>query len=193
MNDQPSGAAAPDDPVALRELALLFGRIGLLSFGGGLTAWVHRETVARRPWLDEKEFLSALMLAQILPGSNVVNLTIYIGRRLRGRVGAIVSVCALLVPPMALVVVIAALCARLMTDATVHHALEGVAAGAAGMTLSVGVRSMRAAMGGQAWPLLVGVGVVAAIGLMRWPLVPTVAVAALVAFAFAWRARAHAR
>ena len=175
------------------DLLAVFAPLSLLAFGGGLTAWVHRETVARRPWLDEKEFLSALMLAQILPGSNVVNLTIYIGRRLRGRVGAIVSVCALLVPPMALVVMIAALCARLMTDATVHHALEGVAAGAAGMTMSVGVRSMRAAMGGQAWPLLVGVGVVAAIGLMRWPLVPMVAVAALVAFAFAWRARAHAR
>ena len=80
-----------------------------------------------------------------------------------------------------------------MTDATVHHALEGVAAGAAGMTMSVGVRSMRTAMGGRLWPLLVGVGVVAAIGLMRWPLVTTTAVAALVAFGFAWRARAHAR
>ena len=193
MNDEPSGVAAPDAPVALRELALLFGRIGLLSFGGGLTAWVHRETVARRPWLDEKEFLSALMLAQILPGSNVVNLTIYIGRRLRGHVGAIVSVCALLVPPMALVVVIAALCARFMTDATVHHALEGVAAGAAGMTLSVGIRSMRAARGGRVWPLVIGVGIVAAIGLLRWPLVPVTAAAALAAFAFAWRARAHAR
>jgi chromate transporter len=190
VTGEPSGAAGR---VPLRELALLFGRIGLLSFGGGLTAWVHRETVSRRPWLDEKEFLSALMLAQILPGSNVVNLTIYIGRRLRGRVGALVSVVALLAPPMALVVAIAALCASLMADATVHHALEGVAAGAAGMTLSVGVRSLRAAMGGRAWPLVVGAGVVAAIGLMRWPLVPTVAVAALAAFALAWRARTHAR
>ena len=34
-------------------------------------------------------------------------------------------------------VVIAALCARLMSDATVHHALDGVAAGAAGMTMSM--------------------------------------------------------
>ena len=101
--------------------------------------------------------------------------------------------CALLVPPMALVVVIAALCARLMTDATVHHALEGVAAGAAGMTLSVGARALRASMGGRSWPLVVGAAVVVAIGLMRWPLVPTVAVAALAAFALAWRARAHAR
>ena len=190
MNADPSGI---DGPVPLRELVLLFGRIGLLSFGGGLTAWVHRETVVRRPWLDEKEFLSALMLSQILPGSNVVNLTIYIGRRMRGRVGATVSVCALLVPPMALVVVIAALCAGLMADATVHRALEGVAAGAAGMTLSVGVRSLRAAGGGRLWPLAVAAGVVGAIGLMRWPLVPAVAIAALAAFAFAWRARTHAR
>jgi chromate transporter len=183
------------EPVPLRELALLFGRIGLLSFGGGLTAWVHRETVVRRPWLDEKEFLSALMLAQILPGSNVVNLAIYIGRRLHGGTGAIVAVCALMVPPMVLVVVIAALCAGLMTDAAVHRVLEGVAAGAAGMTLSVGVRSMRAAMGDRVWPPAVGIAVVAAVGVMRWPLLPVVLVAALSAFALAWRvqARTHAR
>ena len=189
-------SAAPSDdhgPVPLRELAALFGRIGLLSFGGGLTAWVHRETVVRRTWLDEQEFLSALMLSQILPGSNVVNLTIYIGRRMRGRVGAIVSVCALLVPPMTLVVAIAALCAGLMADATVHRALEGVAAGAAGMTLSVGARALRAARGDRIWPLAVAAGVVAAIGVIRWPLVPTVAIAALAAFALAWRARTHAR
>jgi chromate transporter len=187
-------AAARAAAVPLRELAGLFGRIGLLSFGGGLTAWVHRETVVRRPWLDEQEFLSALMLSQILPGSNVVNLTIYIGRRLRGRIGATVSVLALLVPPMVPVVVIAALCARLMTDATVHRALEGVAAGAAGMTISVGLRAVRAARGARVWPGVVAAGVVGAVGVMRWPLVPTAAVAALVAFACARRAGGpHAR
>ena len=186
----------PDDgappAVPLRELVGLFGRIGLLSFGGGLTAWVHRETVLRRPWLVETEFLSALMLSQILPGSNVVNLTLYVGRRLRGRVGAVVAVSALLVPPMTLVVAIAALCAGLMADATVHHALEGVAAGAAGMTLSVGARSLRAATRGRWWPLAIAAGVVGAIGVARWPLVPTVVVAALVSLTVAWRARAHA-
>ncbi len=188
-----SDPSAPRDAVPLRELAGLFGRIGLLSFGGGLTAWVHRETVVRRPWLDEQEFLSALMLSQILPGSNVVNLTIYIGRRLRGGVGALVSVAALLVPPMVLVVAIAALCAGLMADATVHRALEGVAAGAAGMTMSVGARAIRAASGRRVWPLVAAGGVVCAIGLLRWPLVPVTAVAGLVAFACARRAQARAR
>jgi chromate transporter len=188
-----SDPTATLNPVPLRELVSLFGKVGLLSFGGGLTAWVHRETVLRRSWLDEREFLSALMLSQILPGSNVVNLTIYIGRRLRGGVGAVVSVAALLVPPMALVVLIAALCASLMADATVHRALEGVAAGAAGMTMSVGVRSVRAASGKRIWPLAVAAGIVCAIGLLRWPLVPVTAVAALVVLAFARRTETHAR
>ena len=185
--------SAAGRPVPLHELAALFARIGLLSFGGGLTAWVHRETVLRRPWLAEQEFLSALMLSQILPGSNVVNLTIYIGRRLRGRVGAAVSVAALLVPPMALVVVIAASCAALMADATVHRALEGVAAGAAGMTMSVGLRALRASGGARARPVAVAAGVVGAVGLLRWPLLPTVVVAALAALALARRAGTHAR
>lgn len=190
MSAEPS-AAHP--PVPLLELAGLFARIGLLSFGGGLTAWVHRETVVRRAWLKEQEFLSALTLSQILPGSNVVNLTLYTGRRLRGWAGALVSVFALLAPPMTLVVVIAAMCAGLMADATVHRALEGVAAGAAGMTLSVGLRALRAASGRRLWPLAAAAGVVCAIGLMRWPLVPVAAVAAGMALVLARREQTHAR
>ena len=186
-------APRPVERVSLAELALLFGRIGLLSFGGGLTAWVHRETVVQRAWIEEKEFLGALMLSQILPGSNVVNLAIYIGRRLRGRVGSAVAVASLLVPPMTLVVVLAALCARFMADATVHRFLEGVAAGAAGMTLSVGVRSLRAATQAARWPLALAAGVVLAVGVLRWPLVPVAAVAALVGFVCARRATPHAR
>ncbi len=187
-----SNVPAANRTVSLTELASLFARIGLLSFGGGLTAWVHRETVVRRGWLQEQEFLSALILSQILPGSNVVNLTIYTGRRLRGRIGAFISVVALLAPPMTLVVVIAAMCADLMANAMAHRALEGVAAGAAGMTLSVGLRSLRAASGRRTWPMVLAAGIVCAIGILRLPLVPVALVAALVAFVLARQTKSNA-
>ena len=66
-------------------LLALFGvcvQIGLLSFGGGLTGWVHREVVARRAWMTEREFLSGVALGQILPRTNISNLMVYIGQRL---------------------------------------------------------------------------------------------------------------
>jgi len=54
----------------------VFTRIGLTSFGGGLSGWMLREFVQRRAWLQEDEFLSGLALAQAFPGVNVVNLAI---------------------------------------------------------------------------------------------------------------------
>jgi len=90
---QPAPAALPLGPsVPLVDILLLFARIGLTSFGGGLSAWIYREVVVRRRWLTEDAFLSGMTLAQIMPGTNVVNVSIYIGHRLRGAAGSAVAV-----------------------------------------------------------------------------------------------------
>lgn len=75
MNDP-----GPKPTVTLPQIFALFARIGLTSFGGGLSAWIYREVVDRRQWLSEDEFLAGLTLAQILPGPNVINISIYIAR-----------------------------------------------------------------------------------------------------------------
>ncbi len=87
--------ASPPTPL---QLFLAFAKIGLTSFGGGLSGWMMREFVQRRAWLSEGEFLSGLALAQAFPGVNVVNLAIWIGFRLRGGAGALVSALGLTVP-----------------------------------------------------------------------------------------------
>jgi chromate transporter len=84
---------------SITAIFLVFFRIGLLSFGGGLSGWMFREVVLLRHWLDEDEFLSGMALGQILPGANVANLTIFIGQRLRGLAGAAAGLFGLLVGP----------------------------------------------------------------------------------------------
>ncbi|MEJ1975379.1 MAG: chromate transporter [Acetobacteraceae bacterium] len=54
-------------PTAL-QLFLVFTKIGLTSFGGGLSGWILRELVQTRGWLSEEDFLSGLALAQAYPG-----------------------------------------------------------------------------------------------------------------------------
>lgn len=71
------------------QLFLIFSRIALTSFGGGLSGWFMREFVQERKWMTEDEFLNGLALSQALPGVNVKNLAIWIGYRLAGRAGAI--------------------------------------------------------------------------------------------------------
>jgi len=65
----------PAPPPSIADIFLVFLRIGLLSFGGGLTGWVYREAVLLRRWIDEDEFMSGVAMSQILPGSQhyVVN------------------------------------------------------------------------------------------------------------------------
>lgn len=173
--------------VSLLQILLLFARVGLTSFGGGLSAWIYREVVTRRGWLKEEEFLGALTLGQILPGSNVVNLSIYVGYRMKGAIGSVVAVTSLLVPPMAVIVLLATVFHEFAQLAWLHRFLEGVAAAAVGMTASVGFRTARALLADQRWPLLLILAVFLAVGVLRWPLVPVAIVAGSVGLVIASR------
>ncbi|MFM0006150.1 MULTISPECIES: chromate transporter [Paraburkholderia] len=179
--------------VSLLEILLLFARVGLTSFGGGLSAWIYREVVTQRGWLEEDEFLGALTLGQILPGSNVINLSIYVGYRMKGAIGSTVAVSALLVPPMVVIVLLATVFHQFAQLAWLHEFLEGVAAAAIGMTASVGFRTARSLLAVQRWPLVMIVAVFVAVGVLRWPLVPVAIVAGAAGLYVAWRSGQGAR
>src|SRR6266404_5621652 len=65
--------------VSLLSLIMVFSRVGITSFGGSTAAWLYRELVQRRGWIDEEHFVTALTICQVLPGANPVNLSIYVG------------------------------------------------------------------------------------------------------------------
>lgn len=157
---------AEPPPTSLQLLAV-FARIGLTSFGGGLSGWLLREIVQRRAWMDEEEFLSGLALAQAFPGVNVVNLAIWIGFRLRGTPGALAGACGIIIPAAVLVVLIAAGFAALTGYALTHLVLDGVGAAAVGLSLQMGlVAARRAAAKGAAAVAIMGAAFVA-VGLLH--------------------------
>src|ERR1044072_5339328 len=100
-------ASTPAQPVSLFALYKLFFVVGLFSFGGGLTAWFHREIVLVRGWMTEPEFFSGHSLAPVLPGVNSTNMAVYIGQRVRGALGAVTALTALLSGPFVVVIVAA--------------------------------------------------------------------------------------
>ncbi len=91
----------------LNEICRVFGRIGLLSFGGPAAqiSLMHQELVERRPWLDEQTYLRALSLCMLLPGPEAMQLATYAGWRLRGVVGGLIAG-SLFVLPGALVIAV---------------------------------------------------------------------------------------
>ncbi len=85
---------------SFRALTRIFGRIGLLSFGGPAAqiALMHRELVEQRDWLSEDQFLRALSFCMLLPGPEAMQLATYAGWRLRGVPGGVLAGLLFVVP-----------------------------------------------------------------------------------------------
>ncbi|QNP48763.1 chromate transporter [Diaphorobacter aerolatus] len=126
-------------PANLRELFWAFTILALQGFGGVL-AVVQRELVDRRQWLTNEEFIEDWAVAQILPGPNVVNLSMMIGDRYFGLRGAITAVLGMLCIPMLLVIVLAVLYQHFSAVPQVAGALRGMGAVAAGLVIGAGFR-----------------------------------------------------
>ena len=76
-------------------LFLSSSRISLSSFGGAIF-WARREIVERQRWFAEREFLEMFTVGQLLPGPNVLNLTVMVGYRFAGWTGAAAAVAGFL-------------------------------------------------------------------------------------------------
>jgi len=128
----PHRPGSPDPHLSYAALWRVFGRIGLLSFGGPAAqiALMHRELVAARGWLREADFLRALSLCMLLPGPEAMQLATYAGWRLRGVPGGLIAG-ALFVLPGALVI------AALVGLYTAFGALPGVQAAFLGIKAAV--------------------------------------------------------
>ena len=152
----PAGAGAGNDPGAilpprprpasLTDLFVSFTLLALQGFGGVL-AIVQRELVDRKGWLSNEEFLEDWAVAQIMPGPNVVNLSLMIGGRYFSLAGALAALAGMLVVPLMVILLLALVHARFAGNPHVAGALRGMAAvsagliGAAGLKLSVALKN----------------------------------------------------
>ncbi len=171
--------------VSLVSVYSVFFRLGLVSFGGGTSAWLYREIVDVRRWVTRDIFLAGFALGQILPGVNSTNITIYIGQRLRGAPGAAIALAGLLSGPFVIVLAAGAAYHYLIRIPGFDAAMAGVAAVAVGMLLRLGVVLARRV---QRHPIPVAImaATFVAVGILKWPLVAVVLVLAPVSIAAAW-------
>jgi chromate transporter len=178
-------ARSPGSRVSLGSVYGVFFRLGLVSFGGGTSAWLYREIVEVRRWVTRDIFLAGFALGQILPGVNSTNVTVYIGQRLRGAPGAAVALAGLLSGPFVIVLAAGVAYHYLIQIPGFDAAMAGVAAVAVGMLLRLGVALARR-VPWKPVPVAVMVATFVAIGILKWPLVAVVLVLAPVSIAAAW-------
>jgi chromate transporter len=94
---------------SLKELALLFLRLGTTAFGGPAAhiAMMHTEVVVKRRWLSEQEFLDMLGAVNLIPGPNSTEMAIHVGHARRGWPGLLVSGTCFIVPAAIMVSLLA--------------------------------------------------------------------------------------
>ena len=168
----PKPNARPD----LRALFFGFSSVGLSGFGGVLP-FARRMLVEDRRWMTAEEFNTQLGLCQFLPGPNVVNLAVVVGKRYQGLAGAIVAPVGLLAGPLVIVLLLALLYDAYGNLPLAQGMLRGIAAVGAGLLFAMAWRMARA-LRDKPYFLPFSALTVLGIAVLRWPL-PSVMLAGL--------------
>ena len=184
-----SDLTAPSTVARLRLSELFFGflKVGVAGFGGVLP-FARRMLVEERRWLTEAEFLDVLSLSQFLPGPNIVNVSVIIGRRFHGVAGSIAATTGLMLLPLVIVLLLATVYAQFAQIDAIRNALGGMSASASGLILATALKLARPIRASR-WQMAVAAVVFAAIALLRVPLLWVLAGICPVSLALAWRTR----
>src|SRR5450830_622582 len=126
-------------PQSLADLFISFTLLALQGFGG-VVAIVQRELVEKKKWLTREEFLEDWAVAQVLPGPNVVNISLMIGDRYFGWRGALAALAGMLTFPLLIVLALAAVFAGVSDSPGIQGALRGMGAVAAGLIAGTGLK-----------------------------------------------------
>ena len=190
----PGPAAAGDGdgeglrrPASSAEVFQVFNRLAMQGFGG-VVPIAHRELVERERWLSPVQFVEFLTLCQVLPGPNIINLSIILGDRFLGWRGALAATAGLLLLPMGVVLLAAGYRHHADVPAAAD-ALRGMGAVAAGLVIATAVKLSRTLRQSPlGWPVCLGLGggTTPMVGGLRWPMVGVVLGLGLVSITLAW-------
>ena len=167
-----AGPGALSQPHSKTDLFLSFTWLALQGFGGVL-AVVQRELVEKKRWMTRDEFVEEWAVAQIMPGPNVVNLSLMIGARYFGLGGAMAALAGMLMAPMCVVLLLAIGYTQLANDPHMAGALRGMGAVAAGLIAATGIKlltALQANVLGRTVCLALGLACFVGVALLRWPL-----------------------
>jgi chromate transporter len=177
--------AASNQP-GLGDLFFSFLGVGLSGFGGVLP-WARRMMVEQKQWMSAEEFAEILSLCQFVPGPNIVSMSVLVGRRYQGLVGAIVACVGLCGAPLVLAVILGALYARYGELPAVNGLISGLAAAGSGLIAATALKMLEPLFRPHArWGLVLVLPVFGAIGVLRLPLLGVIAVMAPIGIGLAW-------
>lgn len=149
----------------LHTIFLSFFKIGLFTFGGGyaMLPLIERELIDKRRWIEQKEFLDLLTLAQSVPGPIAVNTSVFVGYKVRGLGGAIAALLGAVLPSFVIILAIALFFADVRQNPVVDAAFKGMRPAVVALIIGPVISLAR----GMHWAMFI---VIAAAALAIWGL-----------------------
>lgn len=110
------------------QMFITFVRIGAFTIGGGyaMIPLIQREVVQVRKWMSPKEFIDMLALAQSAPGVIAINTAIFIGYKLKGVRGSIVTALGCALPSFVIILLIAMVFTNFKDSPVVERIFKGI-------------------------------------------------------------------
>lgn len=113
--------------------------LSAFTFGGGyvIITLMKKKFVDELKWIDENEMLNETAIAQSAPGPIAVNLSILLGYKLAGILGAAVSILGTILPPLIILSIISLFYTAFRDNIIVNAVLKGMQAGVAAIIADV--------------------------------------------------------
>lgn len=132
----------------LGQIFVLFFKIGLVTFGGGVTMApiLMREVVEKRGWLSAEDLVEGFALAQSLPGIVAVNAAVFVGQRIKGLTGAAAAAIASILPAIIGILALTAILDALPLRELLNQGLTGVKSASVALILCTVIRMVKSVL-----------------------------------------------
>jgi chromate transporter len=112
-------------------LLVLFGvffKIGLFTFGGGqaMIPLLQKDLVVNLAWIPMTEFLNFVAISEITPGPVAFHMATFVGFKLRGLTGALITSLGVILPSFIIILIIATVAHTFRTNRWVSAFLDGL-------------------------------------------------------------------
>lgn len=116
------------NPKQLIEMFWTFFKIGAFTLGGGfaMIPLIKDEFVDKQKWIKEDEFLDTIAITQSAPGAVAINVSIFIGYKLSGYIGAIVAAFGIVLPSFLIILFVALFYTDVKSNLLVQKAFKGI-------------------------------------------------------------------
>lgn len=120
--------------ISMLKLFSIFFYVAIFTVGGGVAMLpvLERIMVEKKKYIEEKEFLEYFSLTQILPGSLMCHMAVFMGYRMTNFIGALISAIAITIPPLTVITLIAMFYGKFIKFELVRRFMLGILAGVVG-------------------------------------------------------------